>query len=88
MKKTGQFSFVEALMLRPNRHHPHLPPRLKRYDLLISRRRAAVETPFATTKRRMGLGVIGYRGLAKAAGQVLIATMVFNMRRWVTLAAT
>ncbi len=76
------------LMRRPNKHHPVLPPWLKRYNLLIARRRAAVETTFATLKRRMGLGCIRYRGLAKAAGQVLIAAIAFNMRRWVTLAAT
>jgi IS5 family transposase len=29
---------------RPNKHHPELPVRLKRYNRLISRRRAAVET--------------------------------------------
>jgi IS5 family transposase len=76
------------LMRRANKHHPVLPPRLQRYNRLIARRRAAVETTFATLKRRMGLGMIRYRGLAKAAGQVLIAAMAFNMRRWVTLAAT
>ena len=76
------------LMRRPNKHHPALPPRLRQYNRLIGRRRAAVETTFATLKRRMGLGLIRYRGLAKASGQVLIAAMAFNMRRWVTLAAT
>jgi IS5 family transposase len=76
------------LMRRPNKHHPVLPPWLKRYNQLIARRRAAVETTFATLKRRMGLGSIRYRGLIKAAGQVLIAAIAFNMRRWVTLAAT
>lgn len=75
------------LMRRPNKHHPKLPPRLERLNKLIARRRAAVETTFATLKRRMGLGVIRYRGLAKAAGQVLIAAMAFNLRRWVTLTA-
>jgi IS5 family transposase len=75
------------LMRRANKHHP-LPPRLRRYNRLIARRRAAVETTFATWKRRMGLGVIRYRGLAKASAQVLIAAMAFNMRRWVTLATT
>lgn len=74
------------LMRRANKHHPILPPRLRHYNRLIARRRAAVETTFATLKRRMGLGVIRYRGLAKATGQVLIAAMAFNMRRWVTLA--
>jgi len=73
------------IMRRPNKHHPVLPPRLRRYNRLIARRRAAVETTFATLKRRMGLSAIRYRGLAKAAGQVLIAAIAFNMRRWVVL---
>jgi IS5 family transposase len=51
------------LMRRPNKHHPDLPPRLKQFNRLIARRRAAVETTFATFKRRMGLSVIRYRGL-------------------------
>lgn len=74
------------LMRRPNKHHPVLPPRLSRYNRLIARQRYAVETTFATLKRRMGLGVIRYRGIAKATGQVLLAAIAFNMRRWVTLA--
>jgi IS5 family transposase len=44
-----------------------------------------VETTFATLKRRMGLGLIRYIGLAKASGQVMMAAMAFNLRRWVTL---
>jgi len=75
------------LMRRANKHHP-LPPRLRHYNRLIARRRAAVETTFATWKRRMGLTFIRYRGLAKASGQILIAAMAFNLRRWVTLAST
>jgi len=73
------------LARRPNKHHPDLPPRLKRYNNLIARRRASVETTFATLKRRMGLSFIRYVGLKKAAAQVLLAVMAFNMRRWVTL---
>lgn len=73
------------LMRRANKHHP-LPPRLKRYNLLISRRRAAVETTFATLKNRMKLTTIRYVGLAKARAQVLIAAMAFNMRRWTCIA--
>ena len=73
------------LMRRPHKNHPVLPPRLKRYNRLIGRRRAAVETTFATLKRRMGLSAIRYRGLAKATGQVLIATMAFNLRRWAAI---
>ena len=72
---------------RPNKHHPELPPRLKRYNRLIARRRAAVETTFATLKCRMRLRVIRYIGLVKASAQVLLAAMAFNMRRWAAIAA-
>jgi IS5 family transposase len=75
------------LMRRANKHHPRLPARLRRRNRLIARQRFAVETTFATWKNRMGLCAIRYRGLAKAAAQVLIAAMAFNMRRWITLAA-
>lgn len=74
------------LARRPNKNHPVLPPRLKRYNNLIARRRAAVETTFATWKRRMGLTAIRYIGLAKAAAQVRLVAMAFNLRRWATLA--
>ena len=74
------------LARRPNKHHPKLPPRLARYNQLIARRRAAVETTFATLKNRMGLRVIRYVGLAKATAQLLIAAMAFNLRRWARLA--
>jgi IS5 family transposase len=72
------------LMRRANKHHPVLPARVRRLNLLIARQRAAVETTFATLKRRMGLRV-RYVGLTKVAGQILIAAMAFNMRRWVAL---
>ncbi len=72
---------------RPNKHHPVLPPRLKRYNRLIARHRAAVETTFATLKQRMRLTMIRYVGLAKASGQVLMAAIAFNMRRWVAISS-
>ena len=74
------------LMRRANKHHPELPPKLKRLNTLIARRRSPVETTFATFKRRMGLSVIRYKGLAKAHAQVLIAAIAFNLRRWTVLA--
>jgi transposase, IS5 family len=70
---------------RPNKHHPELPPRLKRYNRLIARHRAAVETTFATWKNRMGLTVIRYVGLAKAQAQITFAAIAFNLRRWAAL---
>jgi len=71
---------------RPNKHHPELPPRLKRYNRLIARRRAAVETTFATLKCRMNLTFIRYVGLAKAHAQIMMAAIAFNMRRWAAIA--
>ena len=73
------------LMRRANKHHPELPARLKRYNRLIARRRAAVETTFATLKCRMRLTKIRYVGLAKASAQVLMAAIAFNMRRWAAI---
>lgn len=75
------------LMRRPNKHHPDLPPRLKRYNRMIAKRRAAVETTFATLKCRMKLTCIRYIGLAKAQAQVTMAAIAFNMRRWAAIAA-
>ena len=72
---------------RPNKHHPELPARLKRYNRLIARRRAQVETTFATLKRRMRLTCIRYVGLIKASAQVQLAAIAFNMRRWAAIAA-
>lgn len=73
------------LARRPNKHHPMLSARLRRYNRLIARRRAAVETTFATWKRRMGLTAIRYVGLAKATAQVMLAAIAFNLRRWASL---
>lgn len=69
---------------RPNKHHP-LSGRLKRYNRLIARRRAAIETTFATFKQRMRLTRIRYAGLVKAAAQITLAAIAFNMRRWSAL---
>jgi transposase, IS5 family len=71
---------------RPHWQTGPLPPRLKRYNNLIARRRAAVETTFATFKRRMGLTAIRYVGLTKASAQVTLAAIAFNLRRWDRLA--
>jgi len=72
------------LMRRANKHHS-LPPHLVRLNRRIARRRWAVETTFATWKRRMGLTAIRYIGLKKAAAQIILVAMAFNMRRWASL---
>lgn len=70
------------LQRRPNKHHRKLPARLRRYNWLIGRHRAAVETTFATWKRRMGLTGIRYIGLERAGAQIMLVAMAFNLRRW------
>lgn len=72
------------LCRRANKHHP-LSARLKRYNQLIARRRAAVETTFATLKNRMKLRCIRYRGLLKASAQITLCAIAFNLRRWAAL---
>jgi IS5 family transposase len=74
------------LMRRANKHHPVLPPRVRRLNQLIARQRGAVETTFATLKRWMGLDAIRYRGLQRATGQIMMAAISFNMRRWARIA--
>ncbi|TIW93129.1 MAG: IS5/IS1182 family transposase, partial [Mesorhizobium sp.] len=39
----------------------------------------------ATLKNRMKLTTIRYVGLAKAAAQVTMAAIAFNMRRWAAI---
>jgi transposase, IS5 family len=73
------------LARRPNKHHRQLPPRLKLYNRLIARRRAAVETTFATWKNRMRFARIRYVGLVKATAQIMLAAIAFNMRRWAAI---
>lgn len=75
------------LCRRANKHHPQLSPRLKRYNRLIARRRAAVETTFATLKQRMKLTLIRYRGLVKATAQITLCAIAFNLRRWAAITA-
>lgn len=73
------------LMRRANKHHA-LSPALKELNRAIARRRWSVETTFATWKQRMGLSAIRYIGLAKASGQVMMAAIAFNMKRWCVIA--
>jgi IS5 family transposase len=73
------------IMRRPNKHHPDLPHRWRRYNALIARHRSAVETTFATWKRRMGLVRARYIGLAKTHAQIVLVALAFNMRRLAAL---
>ena len=87
IKLTGQLGFVDAVVagaVGGNAALDRLSDLVKWYRFEISRQRAAVETTFATFKRRMGLSR-RYVGLIKASGQMLLAALAFNMRRWAAL---
>lgn len=73
------------IMRRPNKHHPILPPRLRRFNALVGKIRAGVETTFATWKRRMGLVRARYLGLAKTHAHFLMVAIAFNMRKLTTV---
>jgi IS5 family transposase len=76
----------DRFMRRPNRYYP-LKAGQKRFNNMVGRERAAVETTFATLKRRMGLARARYVGLAKVTGQVLLNAMAFNLRKVAVLTA-
>lgn len=76
----------DRIMHRPNKHHPVLPPWLRRRNALIAPIRASVETVFAVVKRRMGWVRARYVGLAKNQGHFLLIAIAYNMRRALTLA--
>lgn len=75
------------IMRRANKHHPRLNAHWRRFNARVARKRAAVETTFAIWKCRMRLARARYVGLAKTQAQMLIAALVFNMRK-LTLVAT
>jgi IS5 family transposase len=76
------------MIARAGGNRPPLTDWAKKLNKLIAKKRAPVETTFATWKRRMGLARIRYRGLAKATTQVLLTAIVFNMQRWARVMST
>ena len=80
-----QAAGIKPRLMRRANKHDGLSPRMRHYNRLIARRRAAVETTFATLKQRMKLRLIRYRGLPKAAAQITLAAIAFNLRRWAAL---
>jgi transposase, IS5 family len=77
---------IDGIMHKSWGGGPALSSWQKRCNRRIARRRGAVETTFATLKCRMRLTHIRYIGLAKAKGQILMAAIAFNMRRWAVIA--
>lgn len=69
------------MMRRANKHHPVLSPRWRRFNALAAKKRAEVETTFATWKRRMGLVRARYLGIAKNHAHFLLVALAFNMRK-------
>lgn len=77
---------ANAVMKRPNRHHPMLPPAERARNQSIARRRSPVEGVFGTLKRCMGLARTRFVGLAKAAAELRIACLALNIKRAAAIA--
>ena len=92
--------FAEAVRAtrrgRPHRAHRLLGPRrrrgrgrgLRRGVKAIQRVRSRIEKIFGTWKRSYGLRRMRWRGIAKAALQVHLTAIAYNLRRGVTLLQT
>jgi len=65
---------------------PPLTASQKRHNGLIAPIRAAVETVFATLKRRMAYARVRYVGLAKNEAHLTLLGLAYNMRRAAVLA--
>lgn len=78
-----QAGIKDRLMVRPNKHHPELPPRHKRRNQLISKVRAAVERPFAVFKEQYGMRRLRFFNLAANRTQCMLAACAYNLRRMI-----
>ncbi len=78
---------ANAVMKRPNRHHPLLPAAERARNRSIARRRSPVEGVFGTLKRCMGLARTRFIGLAKATAELRIACLALNIKRAAAITA-
>lgn len=81
-----QAGIANAVMRRPNRHHP-LSPHDKARNAAIGRVRGRVEGVFATLKRSYRRSRLIYHGLAKNSLDLCLTLLAFNLRRARTLHA-
>ena len=59
--------------------------KLKRWNYGVQRIRCRIEKIFGTWKRSYGLQRMRWRGIAKAALQVRLTAVAYNLRRFLTL---
>jgi len=75
----------DGIMRRANRWHA-LSPWMVRRNLVIARRRGAIEPLFALLKNVYRLARARYRGSARNAIALLLAATAINLKRWAALA--
>lgn len=78
---------VDAIVHRPNKHHPILPAALQAANRLIRPIRSRVETTFAIWKRHYGYTRVRYFGLGRNQTQLTLMAMASNLRRMLVLMA-
>ena len=74
-----EMGIVNAVMHRPNKHHPVLPAEKRARNARISKRRMPAEGVYF--KRTLGYRKARYTGLAKGETELLIKSAVYNIVR-------
>ncbi|WP_245269982.1 transposase [Nitrobacter hamburgensis] len=69
------------------RHEAETLARLAAWNQPIHRIRSRIEKIFGTWKRSYGLRRMRWRGLAKAAAQIRLTAIAYNLRRTLTIIA-
>ena len=70
-----------AVMHRPNKHHPVLAPGRRARNAEISKRRMPAEGVFGYFKRTLGYRRARYTGLARGETELLLKSTVYNIVR-------
>ena len=81
-----EMGIANAVMHRPNKHHPVLPPEKRARNAEISKLRMPAEGVFGYLKRTLGYRKTRYTGLAKGEAELLLKSTVYNVVRSVKLA--
>lgn len=69
------------IMRRPNKHHPQLPPRLARFNRLVSKTRASVERLFGDIKRLRGWRTVRAYSLSRNATHFCLLCTILSLKR-------
>lgn len=82
----AEMGIGNAVMHRPDKHHPVLAPEKRARNAEISKRRMPAEGVFGYFKRTLGYRRARYAGLARGETELLLKSTVYNIVRALRLA--